>query len=86
MPRVCLIESSVAGRWPRRPSGHQDWVSHQLMLAGSTRECQADRDTGPCQPNIVGAVHTTGDRNAYFTTTNGVALARAALETARERR
>ena len=42
--------------------------------AGSVRECQADRDTGPCQPNIVGPVHITGDRNAYFTTTNGVSL------------
>jgi hypothetical protein len=43
--------------------------------AGSTvRECQTDRDTGPCQPNIVGTVHTTGDRNAYFTTTNGLSL------------
>jgi hypothetical protein len=41
---------------------------------GITRECQADRDTGPCQPNIVGPVHITGDRNAYFTTTNGLSL------------
>src|ERR1700722_4517336 len=37
-------------------------------------ECSADRDTGPCRPNIVGPVHITGDRNNYFTTTGGVSL------------
>lgn len=37
-------------------------------------ECTADRDTGPCRPNLVGAVEITGDRNNYFTTTDGVSL------------
>lgn len=38
-------------------------------------ECTADRDTGPCRPNLVGAVHVTGDRDNYFTTTGGQTLA-----------
>jgi Carboxypeptidase regulatory-like domain/TonB dependent receptor len=37
-------------------------------------ECSADRDTGPCRPDIVGPVHITGDRNNYFTTTGGLPL------------
>jgi hypothetical protein len=37
-------------------------------------ECSADRDTGPCRPNIVGPVQITGDRNNYFTTTGGQPL------------
>jgi hypothetical protein len=37
-------------------------------------ECLQDRDTGPCRPNLVGAVHITGDRNNYFTTTGGKPL------------
>jgi hypothetical protein len=37
-------------------------------------ECNMDRDTGPCRPNIVGDVRITGDRNNYFTTTGGLAL------------
>jgi hypothetical protein len=36
--------------------------------------CSFDRDTGPCRPNIVGRVIVTGNRNGYFTTTNGTAL------------
>jgi hypothetical protein len=31
-------------------------------------ECSEDRDTGPCRPNLVGAVQITGNRNHYFTT------------------
>jgi hypothetical protein len=31
-------------------------------------ECVQDRDTGPCQPNVIGQVQITGDRNRYFTT------------------
>jgi hypothetical protein len=34
-------------------------------------ECNMDRDTGPCRPNVVGEVRITGDRNNYFTTTGG---------------
>jgi hypothetical protein len=37
----------------------------------SPSECAHDHDTGPCRPNLVGTVHITGDRNNYFTTTNG---------------
>jgi carboxypeptidase family protein len=37
-------------------------------------ECSADRDTGPCRPNLVGPVQITGDRNNYFTTTGGESL------------
>ena len=25
--------------------------------------CDADRDTGPCRPNLVGSVHVTGSRD-----------------------
>jgi hypothetical protein len=48
--------------------------SPTYAASSTVRECQTDRDTGPCQPNIVGTVHTTGDRNAYFTTTDGISL------------
>jgi hypothetical protein len=34
----------------------------------STTECAMDVDTGPCRPNLVGAVHISGNRNGYFTT------------------
>ena len=34
----------------------------------SPQECLQDRDTGPCRPNLVGAVQVAGDRNNYFTT------------------
>jgi hypothetical protein len=37
--------------------------------------CNADIDTGPCRPNLVGKVHVTGSRFQYFTTTGGVPLA-----------
>jgi hypothetical protein len=40
-------------------------------------ECNFDRDTGPCRPNIVGEVHIIGDRNDYFTTTGGQKFTRA---------
>ena len=40
----------------------------------SPTECGHDRDTGPCRPNLVGAVHIIGDRNNYFTTTGGQSL------------
>jgi hypothetical protein len=44
-------------------------------------ECTVDRDTGPCRPNIVGDVRTTGDRNNYFTTTGGQSFGRPANPT-----
>ncbi len=40
----------------------------------SSSGCSQDRDTGPCRPNLVGKVETTGDRNGYFTTTGGILL------------
>jgi hypothetical protein len=40
----------------------------------SPTECTHDRDTGPCRPNLVGSVQIMGDRNNYFTTTNGQPL------------
>ena len=36
-------------------------------------ECVQDRDTGPCQPNIVGHVGISGSRNAYFTVVSPLA-------------
>lgn len=40
----------------------------------SPTECSHDRDTGPCRPNLVGAVEITSNRNNYFTTTGGQSL------------
>lgn len=40
-------------------------------------ECTHDRDTGPCRPNLVGSVSIMGDRDNYFTTTNGKTLTNA---------
>jgi hypothetical protein len=50
------------------------WYSG-LPFSPSYSSCDADRDTGPCRPNVVGSIHVTGDRNGYFTTTGGVRLA-----------
>jgi hypothetical protein len=46
-----------------------------LPFSPTYSSCYADRDTGPCRPDVVGAVHITGGRNGYFTTTAGVPLA-----------
>lgn len=66
----------VVSHWSLATTAY--WTSGQPFSptydSGTTRECQADRDTGPCQPNIVGPVRITGDRNSYFTTTNAVSL------------
>lgn len=65
----------------------QDWIVGGWTLAGATTiesgllftpsylSCGADIDTGPCRPNRVGRVSTTGNRAQYFTTTRGVMLA-----------
>jgi len=45
-----------------------------LPFSPTYSSCFADRDTGPCRPDIVGNVHITGDRNGYFTTTGGLPL------------
>jgi hypothetical protein len=52
-------------------------VSSGLPFTPSYSNCGADRDTGPCRPNIVGDVDTDGDRNLWFTTTGGQGLGRA---------
>ena len=65
----------------------QDWIVGGWTLAGATTiesglpftpsylSCAADIDTGPCRPNLVGKVSATGNRDQYFTTTGGIALA-----------
>jgi len=46
-----------------------------LPFSPTYENCDADRDTGlPCRPNLVGAVHVTGSRSGYFTTTGGMPL------------
>ena len=52
-------------------------LSSGLPFSPSYSNCGADRDTGPCRPNLVGDVSTDGDRNGWFTTTGGQALGRA---------
>jgi hypothetical protein len=44
------------------------WYSG-LPFSPTYNECSQDVDTGPCRPNLVGAVHITGNRSDYFTTT-----------------
>lgn len=61
----------IVGNWML--SSNVSWASG-LPFSPSYSSCQADRDTGPCRPNLVGKVHINGSRNAYFTTTNGVVL------------
>src|SRR5262245_10697761 len=52
-------------------------ISSGLPFSPSYDGCGADRDTGPCRPNLVGEVNTEGDRDLWFTTTGGRGLARA---------
>jgi outer membrane receptor protein involved in Fe transport len=54
-------------------NGSLRWQSG-LPFSPSYSSCFADRDTGPCRPNLVGTVHISGSRNGYFTTTGGVPL------------
>jgi hypothetical protein len=66
------IDRLVAG-W--EISGATTWYSG-LPFSPSYSSCGADRDTGPCRPNLVATVDIhPGNRNAYFTTTRGVPLA-----------
>lgn len=56
-------------------SGTTLWYSG-LPFSPAYSSCSADRDTGPCRPNIVGSIEIhPGDRDAYFTTTSGIPLA-----------
>jgi outer membrane receptor protein involved in Fe transport len=65
------IADGVVGGWSL--SGAVTWESG-LPFSPSYSSCGVDRDTGPCRPDLVGAVHTTGSRNGYFTATDGVPL------------
>ena len=47
------------------------WYSG-LPFSPSYNNCEGDRDTGPCRPNVIGAVHIIGKRNEWFTTTGGI--------------
>jgi outer membrane receptor protein involved in Fe transport len=65
------IADRIVGGWSL--SGTMTWESG-LAFSPSYANCGADRDTGPCRPNLVGSVHVTGSRNGYFTTTGGLPL------------
>jgi hypothetical protein len=65
------IANRIVGGWSL--SGTVTWESG-LAFSPSYANCRADRDTGPCRPNLVGSVHITGRRDGYFTTTGGVPL------------
>ena len=65
------IMNRIAGGWSL--NGTTTWESG-LPFSPEYSSCDADRDTGPCRPNLVGSVHVTGSRDGYFTTTNGVPL------------
>ena len=68
---VSGIADRIVGGWSL--SGTMTWESG-LPFSPAYSSCAVDRDTGPCLPNLVGAVHITGSRNGYFTTTGGVPL------------
>jgi len=65
------VADRIVGGWSL--SGTMTWESG-LPFSPSYSSCGIDRDTGPCRPNLVGAVHITGSRNGYFTTTGGMPL------------
>jgi len=68
---VSGIPDRIVGGWSL--SGATTWESG-LPFSPSYASCFADRDTGPCRPNVVGPLHISGSRNGYFTTTGGVPL------------
>ena len=71
----------VLGRWSL--NAITSWYSGvPFSPTYSQGECSSDLSTDvpatpPCRPNIVGPVSVTGNRNQYFTTTEGTALAAA---------
>ena len=65
------VVDNIVGGWSI--SGVVTWESG-LPFSPSYASCGVDRDTGPCRPDLVGAVHITGSRNGYFTATDGVPL------------
>ena len=68
---VSPITDRIVGGWSL--TGTMTWESG-LPFSPSYSSCGADRDTGPCRPNLVGSVHVTGSRNGYFITTGGAPL------------
>jgi hypothetical protein len=68
---VSPIMNGIIAGWSL--SGNMTWESG-LPFSPSYSSCEVDRDTGPCRPNFVGAVHITGNRSRYFTTTEGIPL------------
>src|SRR5882724_2936588 len=65
------LANQIIGGWSLNSASF--WLSG-LPFSPSYAFCEADRDTGPCRPNLVGRVHITGKRVGYFTTTNDVFL------------
>jgi outer membrane receptor protein involved in Fe transport len=65
------IADRIIGGWSLATT--TSWKSG-LPFSPAYSSCFADRDTGPCRPDVVGTVHVTGSRNDYFTTTGGVPL------------
>jgi hypothetical protein len=62
-----FITNRVINGWSL--SGTTLWTSGSpFSPTYNPTECARDRDTGPCQPNVVGTVHINGERNGYFTT------------------
>jgi len=68
---VSGIEERIVGGWSL--STATSWESG-LPFSPSYLNCGADRDTGPCRPNLMGPVRIMGSRNGYFTTTGGIPL------------
>jgi len=68
---VSGVADRIVGGWSLGAT--TTWESG-LPFSPSYSSCQADRDTGPCRPDLVGTVHIKGSRNGYFTTTGGVPL------------
>jgi hypothetical protein len=65
------ISDRIIGGWSL--AGTTSWESG-LPFSPTYSSCSADRDTGPCRPDVVGTVHIGGSRNDYFATTGGVPL------------
>lgn len=49
--------------------------SSGLPFSPSYRDCGADRDTGPCRPDLVGDVEILGRADGWFTTASTTGLA-----------
>jgi outer membrane receptor protein involved in Fe transport len=60
-------------------------IQSGLPFTPSYRDCGADRDTGPCRPDLIGDPMTGGDQNSFFNATPigspGSAFARPAVAT-----